>query len=98
MPYIKKEKRKKFDKIIEEIEKVNISDPGELNFLISNVCVYYLIQNEIKFKNLNDVRGVLGTVWSEIENRILKEYEHFKKSKNGDLKCYEIISKLLREK
>ena len=91
MPYIKKEQRKKFDDIISNI---NCKDSGELNYVITNICLSFIKNKGLKYDTLNTICGVLKCVWDIINERIAKQYEKKKQRTNGDLDSFE---KLIRD-
>ena len=75
MPYIKKQLRKKYDKVLKDIDSIYIDNAGELNYLITNICLIYLIEHGISYGNLNTVEGVLSKVKNEINFRLSNYYE-----------------------
>lgn len=92
MPYIKKHERKQFTKGLKEIRDA-ISDyeisPGQLNYLIYNLCLFYLddkgMNNGATYTILNDIVGVLDNVKFEFQRRKLSPYEDKKIKDNGDV-------------
>lgn len=96
MPYIKKEYRKKFNKIIKDLDLIVFDSAGELNYLITNICLKYLLQMGIGYGNLNTTEGVLMKVKDEINRRITSLYENNKIKENGDLEVFESIEKKLK--
>jgi len=88
MPYIKQEERKKWEKLIEEINVVlkNIPEEkidGELNFLITSVLKRTYIP---KYFNYNRAIGLLECIKQEFYRKQVAEYENEKIKENGDVK------------
>jgi hypothetical protein len=90
MPYIKKENRKKYDSIIEDIVDTLTEhgfenpNPGEINYIISSI-IWKLFDKNISYTNGNTLIGVLESVKHEFIRRKLNDYENKKIKENGDL-------------
>jgi len=82
MPYIHKDDRKKFNKILSEIPE--IENAGELNYIITMVCLEYLKKGK-RYSNMNDIIGALECAKLEFYRRIVSPYETEKISTNGDI-------------
>lgn len=89
MPYILKYDRTKFKIIEDELNKNIINNSGELNYIITSICLNYLKHNGLKYENLNNVEGVLKCVADEIYRRITGPYEDIKIEQNDDLELYD---------
>ena len=86
MPYIKKEDKDKYNKIIDElIEIVTIKNAGELNFLLTCICLSYLAGKEEKYQLYNDILGALEGCKQELYRRKISSYENKKIEENGDV-------------
>lgn len=85
MPYIKKEDREKFNIILEQIKNLNLNVPGELNYLLTKICLTYLENNFLSYTTINDIIGVLECVKQEFYRRAAAPYENEKIESNGDL-------------
>lgn len=86
MPYIKKEDRIKFQQILDIIHFDElVQNEGELNYLISSICVTYLNQKGFKYAVMNQIIGVLDLVEKEFYRRLVAPYENKKIKENGDL-------------
>ena len=92
MPYVKKHERKQFVKGLKEIRNTITDDeisPGQLNYLIYNLCLFYLedkgLNNGATYTTLNDVIGVLENVKFEFQRRKLAPFEDKKIKDNGDV-------------
>lgn len=84
MPYIKENKR------LELLKKASKGffipkEPGELNFLISTLCKFYIEEKGISYKTYNDIIGVLECCKQEIYRRLIAKYEDEKIKENGDI-------------
>lgn len=85
MPYIKEEDRKKLVRIINELFYVDEINKGELNYLLTNVCLRYLECNGISYSTFNDILGALEGCKLELYRRKVTPYEEKKIKDNGDL-------------
>jgi len=84
MPYIQSNRREVFDTSIEElIDKVE--NEGELNYVITKLCLGYLKKFSIRYSTLNTIIGVLSCSIQEFYRRIVGNYEEKKKKENGDV-------------
>jgi len=89
MPYIKKEQKKKYKDIL-LLLKTNtdiISNPGELNYLVTKILQIYLIKNKLSYKTLNEIIGAIECSKIEFYRREIVKYENKKIKENGD--CYQ---------
>lgn len=80
MPYIKPEDRVKI-----LLDEENISTPGELNYFISNLINWYIIQKDKSYSTINEVIGVLECAKLELYRRVAAPYEDIKIEENGDV-------------
>lgn len=80
MPYIKQEERNKFD-----ISNLEPKTPGELNYLMSELCSKYLEQKGLGYTNCNEIIGVIECVKQEFYRRLTAPYEDKKIEENGDI-------------
>ena len=85
-PYIKKDQRIELDMGRRPV------DAGELNYVITNAILYYLIKlcqkpNKIcnNYADYNEVIGVLECIKQELYRRMVAPYEDQKKEENGDV-------------
>ena len=87
MPYIKKEDRKKWEKIIAEVTELLKDVPkenvdGDLNYFITSV----LLNNyEKKYFNYNRAIGMLECCKLELYRNIVGPYEDEKIKENGEV-------------
>ncbi len=79
MPYVKQDIR----------ELLDIGHPpgdaGELNYLITNLCLFYIDNKDIKYQYINDVLGALEGAKLEFYRRLVAPYEDKKAVENGDV-------------
>jgi len=89
MPYIKKEDRKKFDVYLEgksPSEYGELCDhAGDLNFLMTRVCLGYVKRHGMRYQTFNDIVGVLTCMVHEFYRRLIGYYEDMKIIENGDV-------------
>jgi hypothetical protein len=84
MPYIKKEERQKFIKVLYEVSK-NIDNVGELNYVITDLCNKFLAKRDKRYENYNSIIGVLECAKQEFYRRSVTIYEDKKINENGDV-------------
>jgi hypothetical protein len=85
MPYIKPEKRKVFKKPLGDMLAF-INDEGDLNYVISKLCLKYLRMKEpTSYALLNEIVGVLESAKLEFYRRRVLPYEDVKINENGDI-------------
>lgn len=78
MPYIKMIERNRQTK--------NWPDgPGQLNWIISDACNFYMKQRGVSYQSINDVVGALEGAKLEFYRRIAVPYEDQKLKENGDV-------------
>ena len=87
MPYIKPEKREKYDKVLNELVSILKSVPaeevdGELNYVVTKILknVYPL-----RYYHINKAIGVLECIKQEFYRRIAAPYEDTKIKESGDV-------------
>lgn len=95
MPYISQEARQslKIVNISQENKKEIkvgvdhglLSNPGNLNFIISTLANMYLETNGLSYSKINEVIGVLECAKLELYRRIAVPYEDSKIDENGDV-------------
>lgn len=83
MPYIKMEDRLKFNTLICEANKID--NCGDLNYVVSNLCLEYLKKKGKRYQNINDIMGALTCVQQELYRRVFAPYEDEKIVENGDI-------------
>lgn len=81
MPYITPDRRQRIHK------DMSPENAGELNYLITRFCQYFLEEScaKIGYDELNAVVGVLECVKQELYRRMVVPYENKKIEQNGDV-------------
>jgi hypothetical protein len=82
MPYIKKEARPGMDEIVELMQNKGVKANGDLNYILYAFCKRHVSPSYNNYKNFC---GELRQCATEIERRILAEYENIKIDENGDV-------------
>jgi hypothetical protein len=85
MPYVNQTVRKLHESALEKIEIRKIEDSGELNYLLTEICLIYLKDKELRYKFINDVIGALEGCKQEFYRRMAADYEDKAITKNGDV-------------
>ncbi len=87
MPYIKPEKREKYERALEELIGILKSLPaeevdGELNYVVTKILkeVYPL-----RYFHINKAMGVLECIKQEFYRRVAAPYEDIKMKESGDV-------------
>lgn len=87
MPYIKSEKRKKYEKVLRELVDILKTLPpeevdGELNYVVTKILkeVYPL-----RYFHINKAIGVLECIKLEFYRRVAAPYEDLKIKESGDV-------------
>jgi hypothetical protein len=83
VPYTKKEERQKFEQML--VFFPSSCTPGDLNYVISKLCLKYIQMKGINYTHLNDVTGVLDSASKEFYRRVVAPYEDNKIKQNGDI-------------
>jgi ribosomal protein L37E len=82
MPYIKKEKREKLDRIVSEMWVSDLKVDGDLNYILYAFCKRCI---EPSYNNYKNFCGELRQCATEIERRMLAKYEDEAIIRNGDV-------------
>ncbi len=80
MPYISQDERGTFVAL-----KRIPGTPGQLNYLLTTLCLAYLREHGISYMNINDIIGALECAKLEIYRRQVADYENKKMLENGDI-------------
>jgi hypothetical protein len=87
MPYIKPEKREKYNKVLDELVSILKSVPteevdGELNYVVTKILkdLYPL-----RYYHINKAMGVLECIKQEYYRRVAAPYEDTKIKESGDV-------------
>lgn len=79
MPYIDQKRRFLLKK------GESVETPGELNYMISQICFEYLQSHNLKYQTINEIVGALEGAKLEFYRRIAVPYENDKIEQNGDV-------------
>ena len=82
MPYVKQEKRDQLKYLLREMKEEEIVANGDLNYLLYAYCVHHIPKS---YNTLKNYCGELRQCATEIERRILAQYENEKIEENGDI-------------
>lgn len=87
MPYIDRAKRLALDAAIEPlVRKIALGrDKGEMNYVITRLCLAWLRQRGSNYNAMSDVKAVLNDVRDEFNDRYVRPYEDKKRAENGDV-------------
>lgn len=78
MPYIEQNRR-------DEVFGLGPDTAGELNYMITTLCLEYLKASNKKYSDYNEVVGVLECAKLEFYRRAVSVYEDERKDINGDV-------------
>lgn len=82
MPYIKKEDRPVMDLVVKAMMDADVRANGDLNYILYAFCKRSIMPSYNAYKNFC---GELRQCATEIERRLLAEYEDEKIFENGDV-------------
>jgi|TARA_R110001583_G_scaffold193721_2_gene362819 hypothetical protein len=90
MPYIAEEKRMMLEHALATLAAgIIVEDPkeqaGVLNYCITSLLNEVLKTNGLKYRNINELIGVLECAKLELYRRVASPYEDVKKDSNGDV-------------
>ena len=83
MPYIKNVERDLFDRQICDLITSLENNPGQLNYVITKLLHEHLELFGVKYKNINQVIGVLECAKQELYRKVAVPYEDLKRMENG---------------
>lgn len=84
MPYIVPELRQYYRTVVRALKRKPPTDPGTLNYLLTQVCRAYLVGDQ-SYREYNDVIGALECAKLEMYRRRVASYEDVKCGMNGDV-------------
>jgi len=82
MPYIPQEDRADLDSGQRDDKPLNV---GELTYMLYKMCLEYVDDNHVSYKDYAHVMGALECTKMEFYRRILAPYEDIKIRENGDV-------------
>lgn len=83
MPYIKQEARDNINR--RDDLKARPMSAGELNFVITQMIIAYIVDKELSYQTINDIIGALEGAKLEFYRRVVVSYENEKIKDNGDV-------------
>ena len=87
MPYIKRERRKELDAAIDELSDkllmYGYENMGDYNYVVSKLIHEYIIAVGLRYKNFNDIVGMLECCKAEFIRTVVSPYEDEKLISNG---------------
>lgn len=85
MPYIKQSQRQNLSYLTEALKDGTIDNAGELNYILTKMCIDYLEHSAPGYQSYNDVIGALEGAKLEMYRRRVAPYEDKKIIENGDV-------------
>lgn len=82
MPYIKQEDRKVMDLVVKVMKEADVRANGDLNYVLFAFCKKHV---DLNYNSLKNYIGELRQCATEIERKILANYEEEKIIENGDV-------------
>ena len=85
MPYIKQERRRELDNLIENLsEELKKTDSvGDYNYTITSLFHKMIIgRGGVKYQTINDINGILTGIHDELNENIFVPYEKIKRKEN----------------
>jgi len=82
MPYIKQERREDCNKVVGEMNCIDVKADGDLNYILYKYCKNSI---EPSYNNYKNYCAELRQCATEIERRLLAPYEDSKIEENGDV-------------
>jgi len=83
MPYIKREKRPRYDKVLDQVPE--IESKGELEYCIFKLMGKYMSTRERRYSNLHDTVYAAQHCADEYRRRFLDRREEDAMDSNGDV-------------
>jgi hypothetical protein len=81
MPYIHQD-----DRLLLDLNGLTTSTtPGELNYIITRLCIEYMDTKGKNYQTINDIVGALEGAKMEFYRRVAAPYEDLKIKENGDV-------------
>lgn len=87
-PYIKQDSRPQFKGIFDIFKELNVTTPGELNYIFTGLLMLYQDNMGENYTNHNEIVGVLECVKQEWYRKMTTPYEETKRSENGDVEVF----------
>lgn len=78
MPYIPKARKNAIEQRL-----VKVSKPGDLNYVLTKMCIDYIEECGLSYQSINDVVGALEGCKTEFYWKVARPYEDRKEKENG---------------
>lgn len=91
MPYINEEARAELDEAVRlagNTSELALDNVGQLNYMITTLCLNYLKYKERRYSHVNAVVGAMECAKLELYRRFAAPYEDEKIKENGDIEGY----------
>lgn len=95
MPYISQTSREHIDPHVQPLSE-NIHTAGDLNYVITRLALRFLQDRGLSYSDIAETIGTLHLAASEMERRLIGEYEDFKLEQSGDVPEYAALLLALR--
>lgn len=85
MPYIDQGLREKFTDVLYDLSNINISNKGELEYILFYILKLYMLQRKFCYTELHDTVYACQHVADEYRRRYLDKREDEAREKNGEI-------------
>jgi len=85
VPYIKQDSRAKFNQILDEVKALGELSSGDLNYLLTKVCLLQVAARGERYDVYNSILGTISAFDKEFYRRFIAPYEDKKIVENGDI-------------
>jgi len=85
MPYIIKNDREKFTDVLYDLSNIDITNKGELEYLIFSIMQQYRRTREQRYTTLHDCTYAVQHCADEFRRRYLDKREDSAREENGDI-------------
>ena len=85
MPYITPERQVSVSISTNKGHRIVAMNPGQLNYIFTEVVQEYLHGNGLCYQTINDIIGALEQAKDEFRRRVVHHYEDRKIEENGDV-------------
>lgn len=85
MPYIRQQNREYFSELLQLLKHHAIANPGELNYIFTEIVKQYMDGHSNNYQTYNDIVGALEGCKLELYRRRIALYEDQKIEDNGDV-------------
>ncbi|MFW6242766.1 MAG: DUF6899 family protein [bacterium] len=84
MPYLKKEKRNKFDHALLILNE-EIENGADINYCITKLCILFIKKFGKNYKNLSECISSMECAKNEFYRKQIAPYENLKERENGEI-------------